>query len=129
MNYLNNNELTSDDIISFSSLLGSLKFKNIFVDYQKVINEKLINAAISNQNFNYLVGLMHCDNIPQELVEKLNLSLDELIKSRAVHGLYEHNMDWNNNIYPEEASASIKWIGAQTVNNIYLLKYYNRTEQ
>ena len=60
--------------------------------------------------------------------EVLDSELDLIIDSRASHGLWEHKGDWGTNKYAEYDSATLKWIGAESVNNISLLLKYNRIE-
>ena len=54
--------------------------------------------------------------------------LDYLIDSIAPHGMWDYNESWGYDKYAEEDSAKLKWIGAGTVNNYFLLKKYGRLE-
>ena len=54
--------------------------------------------------------------------------LDFIIDSLKPFGLWDHIGGWGYDKYPEEDSAMLKWIGAETVNNYYLLKKCGRLE-
>lgn len=119
------------EFISYSYLLRSLKKVNIFESECEIIESKLISEAkkhLDEANFNFPLYLMDI-KVDAILEEKINQYLDNLINNRAVHGLWEHKESWGSNRYPEADSASLKWIGAESVWNIYLLNKYGRIEK
>lgn len=132
MKYLNSKEeLTFEEMLSFNSLLGSLKKANLLEKEQEVIEGKLLSLAnkhFDNAEFSVLKMLSNC-KLDDNLLDKLNSELDDIIDSRAPHGLWEHNGDWGTNKYAELDSALLKWIGAESVNNIYYLIKYNRISE
>ena len=129
--YMNNQEnLGLNELISFNSLLGSLKKANVLVDEQKMIEAKLLAMADfykNNESYSVIKMLSNCA-LDEHWQEVLDSELDLIIDSRASHGLWEHKGDWGTNKYAEYDSATLKWIGAESVNNISLLLKYNRIE-
>lgn len=130
--FLNMNSLTKYEFISFNSFLNSIKRANVFADKQIEIENhltKLAKEAVST-NFSDLDAIHPLDCSlylnDEELNEKINLELDYIIDSLASHGLWEKKGDWGYNKYAEEDSAKLKWIGAETVNNYFILKKYGR---
>lgn len=119
------------NLTSFSSLLSSLKRTGLFPEECHKIEETLKKEAlnhINDSNFNFPLFLRDVE-VDDILMDKINSQLDELIARRANHGLWEHEGTWGNKKYPEEDSASLKWLGAETVWNLYLLKHYGRIEE
>ena len=127
-------EFTKYELISFNSLLNSLRKCNLLLDDQKKIEEKLteyVKKNISNDfknkkaNRPLEVALYLEDSAFDDLK---NQELDYLIDSIAPHGMWDYNESWGYDKYAEEDSAKLKWIGAGTVNNYFLLKKYGRLE-
>jgi len=133
--FYNIKSLTKQEFISFNSFLNSIKKANVFVDDISKIEEKLTKLAIDNisLDFDDINAIHPLDaalylNDPI-LNEKKSLELDYIIDTIAPHGLWNHNGDWGYDKYAEADSAMLKWIGAQTVNNYYVLKLHNRIEK
>lgn len=127
-------ELTKYEIISFNSLLNSLKKANLLEEDQKKIEEKLTNyvknvISLDFENKNAMrpleVALYLNDPVFDSYKEK---HLDYLIDTIAPHGMWDYNGSWGYDKYAEEDSAKLKWIGCGTVNNYFLLKKYGRLE-
>ena len=127
-------EFTKYELISFNSLLNSLRKCNLLLEDQKKIEEKLteyVKKNISNDfknkkaNRPLEVALYLEDSAFDDLK---NQELDYLIDSIAPHGMWDYNESWGYDKYAEEDSAKLKWIGAGTVNNYFLLKKYGRLE-
>ena len=127
-------EFTKYELISFNSLLNSLRKCNLLLEDQKKIEEKLteyvkknISNDFSNKSANrpLEVALYLEDSAFDDLK---NQELDYLIDSIAPHGMWDYNESWGYDKYAEEDSAKLKWIGAGTVNNYFLLKKYGRLE-
>lgn len=115
---------------SYSALLGSLKKVDLFNEERKKIEERLKKEAykhLSDQKF-FLAPYLLDVELDDSLQARVDQELDEIVSSRKSHGLWEHPQGWGNTGYPEEDSASLKWLGAETVWNIYLLKKYGRIE-
>ena len=127
-------EFTKYELISFNSLLNSLRKCNLLLEDQKKMEEKLteyVKKNISNDfknkkaNRPLEVALYLEDSAFDDLK---NQELDYLIDSIAPHGMWDYNESWGYDKYAEEDSAKLKWIGAGTVNNYFLLKKYGRLE-
>ena len=126
--------LSKYEAISFGSLYNSLKKLNLLEEDRNKIKEKLLENAKKNISTNYenpdllhpLEALLYLDT--DEFKDEINDNLDYLVSSVKSFGLWDHIGTWGHNIYPEEDSAMIKWIGAETVNNYFLLKKYGRIE-
>ena len=127
-------EFTKYELISFNSLLNSLRKCNLLLEDQKKIEEKLteyVKKNISNDFKNKKanrpldVALYLEDSAFDDLKMQ---ELDYLIDSIAPHGMWDYNESWGYDKYAEEDSAKLKWIGAGTVNNYFLLKKYGRLE-
>ncbi|MDE7161491.1 MAG: hypothetical protein K2N65_01885 [Anaeroplasmataceae bacterium] len=117
--------------ISFNALLGSLKKMNLFPEEQTRIEERLKKEAmlhLEEKEFNFASYLSNVE-LDSILQDKVNSQLDEILSSRASHGLWEHKKGWGSNRYPEADSAALKWIGAESVWNIILLQKYGRIEE
>ncbi len=121
------------EAISFMNLLNSLKKLNIYSEHYNKIEEKLVNNLINNVsndfedlNIHPLECGIYLNN--DKLDELKDKELDYLIDSIKPFGLWDSNSDWGYNDYPEADSASLKWIGARTVNNYYYLKKCGRIE-
>lgn len=117
--------------ISYNALVGALKKTHLFPEQCEKIEARLKEEAlrhIDEDNFNFPLYLTNV-KVDGILQEKIDESLDKLIACRAVHGLWDHSKGWGSNRYPEADSASLKWIGAQTVWNLHLLKRYGRIEE
>ena len=131
---LDNLELTKYEAISFHSLLKSLKKLNILEEYQAKLENKLIDNALKNVSLDFnnpdalhpLEASLIIDN--PKLNEMKEKELDFIIDSLKPFGLWDHIGGWGYDKYPEEDSAMLKWIGAETVNNFYLLKKCGRLE-
>jgi hypothetical protein len=127
--YMNNQEVLGlNELISFNSLLGSLKKANLLQNEQKLIENKLLAMADyykDNENYSVIKMLSNC-SLDEHWQEVLDGELDLLVDSRVSHGLWEHKGDWGTNKYAEYDSATLKWIGAESVNNFAILLKYNR---
>jgi hypothetical protein len=127
-------EFTKYELISFNSLLNSLRKCNLLLEDQKKIEEKLteyvkknISSDFSNKSANRpLEVALYLEDSAFD--EAKNQELDYLIDSIAPHGMWDYNESWGYDKYAEEDSAKLKWIGAGTVNNYFLLKKYGRLE-
>ncbi len=131
LSYFKEKEVLSNyDFISFNSLLGSLKKANLFPEEQNIIESKLKEQALTKLNddfFNIAVMLSNC-NLDAKLKMALDNKLDRIIRDIKPHGLWEHMKAWGNTKYPEAESAALKWLGAESVNNLYILKKYGRLD-
>lgn len=126
--------LNKFEFISFNIFLNCIKRCNLFISEQKLIEEKLTKLAKE------LVSLEFSDSSKvhpldcalylndSELSQMKEQQLDYIIDSIEPHGLWEKKDSWGHNKYAEEDSAKLKWIGAQSVNNVYFLKLHNRVE-
>ncbi|MBR6071735.1 MAG: hypothetical protein IKP77_02740 [Acholeplasmatales bacterium] len=127
------NEFNKYEAISFMSLLNSLRKLEIYSDKYEMIENKLVNNVLkkvstdfNDQGIHPLECGLYLNN--NKLEELKNLECDFLIDSIKSFGLWDSNCNWGYNDYPEEDSASLKWIGATTVNNYYYLKKCGRIE-
>ena len=127
-------EFTKYELISFNSLLNSLRKCNLLLEDQEKIEEKLteyvkknISSDFSNKSANRPLEVALYLN-DSAFDEAKNQELDYLIDSIAPHGMWDYNESWGYDKYAEEDSAKLKWIGAGTVNNYFLLKKYGRLE-
>lgn len=127
------NEFNKYEAISYMSLLNSLKKLNLCSDKYEMIEDKLVNNLLNNVSLDFndqgihpLECGLYLEN--SKLDELKNKELDYLIDNIKSFGLWDSNCNWGYNDYPEEDSASLKWIGATTVNNYYYLKKCGRIE-
>ncbi|MDE6242110.1 MAG: hypothetical protein K2M08_06805 [Anaeroplasmataceae bacterium] len=129
--YLDNDDVwTNYTFTSFSALYASLKKIGLFPLECKKIEERMKKEALkqlADDTLNFPLYFLGVE-VEGDLKNRIEDQLDELIAKRAKHGLWEHEKSWGNNRYPEEDSASLKWLGAETVWNLYLLKEYGRIE-
>ncbi|MDE7106584.1 MAG: hypothetical protein K2O22_05410 [Anaeroplasmataceae bacterium] len=117
--------------ISYSALLRSLKKTGLFQEECYKIEQRIKLEAMKHleeEDFNFPLYLMDVE-VDQVLQEKIDAYLDRIMDSRASHGLWENKKAWGSNRYPEADSAGLKWIGARSVWNLYLLKAYGRIEE
>ena len=132
--FLIKEDVTDLELVSFNSFLNSIKKLNLFTDKQDLIEAKLIKLAeerigldFENQdNKNPLDLALYVSSA--KIDEYKNKQLDFIISSIAFHGLWDHKKTWGYDKYAEEDSALIKWVGAESVNNYFLLKKYGRIE-
>lgn len=129
--YLNKKDVSKYDLISVDSFINSARLAKVDLDTSK-IEEKLkadVNNLLSmdfkDDNLHPL-DIMYLDD--EKLNEAREIELDYLIDNIASFGLWDYKKPWGNEKYPEEDSAMLKWIGANTVNNYYKLKYFGRIE-
>lgn len=118
------------DFISFNAFLGSLKKLGEEKKLQNLIEKKLIEEAskhIGEEDFNFPLYLSNV-SLDNPLKKEIDAGLDRIIQSRKSHGLWEHAKDWGTNRYAEADSAALKWLGAETVKNLWLLMRYGRIE-
>ena len=114
--------------------LNCIQRYNFFVSEHEYIEAKLIKLAKEVVNMEYtntsLIHPLDCALYlnDAELNELKNKQLDYIIDSIEPHGLWEKKDSWGHNKYAEEDSAKLKWIGAQSVNYVYILKLNNRVE-
>ncbi len=124
--------LTKYEFIGFNSFLNSIKEEKIYLEDQIKIENKLTILAKKNvskefDNPNKILPLDAALYLEDEDLKKLiDEQLDYILSSRASHGLWEHKGDWGTNIYPEQDTAMMKWIGAESVNNYFYLKKFKR---
>ena len=127
-------KLTKYEFIGFNSFLNSLRYENIMEEDQKKIEEKLIKLAKEavSTDFEDPTKVLPLDCAlylnDEELKKLIDEQLDYIISNRAPHGLWEHKGGWGYNKYPEEDTAMMKWIGAESVNNYFYLKKFGRVE-
>ena len=132
--FLELDSLTKYEFISFNSFLNSIKELNFFTDKQELIENKLIKmaeAVVSDdfESFDTIKPLDCAMYISSPKLDELKgKQLDYLIDSIASFGLWDHKKPWGYDKYAEEDSAMIKWVGAETVNNYFILKKYGRIE-
>lgn len=132
--FMNMDSLTKYEFISFNSFLNSVKPLNIFGDKLKAFEDKLIKLAedvVSNDfesddTIKPLDCAMYISS--NKLDELKDLQLDYIVSSVASFGLWDHKKTWGYDKYAEEDSAMIKWVGAETANNYFILKKYGRIE-
>lgn len=131
---LNKTELTKYEFISVNSFINSMRKINLFIEETNKLEAHVIELAkkVVSLDFKDLDAIHPIDCAlylnDNELNDKKNLELDYIIDSIAPHGLWDHLESWGYNTYAEEDSAKIKWIGADTVNNYYILKINGRIE-
>ncbi len=121
----------SYDFISANALLGCLKKGNIYKEEVILLEKKILAEALrhlEDDSFEFAAYLSHAF-VNAQLQEKIDKDLDKLILSRKSHGLWENPKGWGTNRYAEADSAALKWLGAQTVKNLSLLKQYGRIEE
>lgn len=132
--FYSKDEFTKYELISFNSLLNSLRKTNLLLEDQKKIEDKLteyvkkvISSDFDNKDANrpLEVALYLNDSAFDELK---NQELDHLLDTIASHGMWDYKGSWGYDKYAEEDSAKLKWIGCGTVNNYFLLKKYGRLE-
>lgn len=132
--FLNKEVITKYEYISVNSFINSMSKLNLFNEEVNDIKNHLIKLALKDVSTNYenvyeihpLDCALYLDN--NELNKLKEEQLDYIIDSISVHGLWDHLESWGYNKYAEEDSAKLKWIGAQTINNYYILKLYGRIE-
>ena len=128
------NSLTKYEFIGFNSFLNSLRYENILVEDQEKIEERLIELAKDavSTDFDDSEAILPLDCAlylnDDELKKLIDEQLDYIIDHRAPHGLWEHKGDWGYDKYPEEDTAMMKWIGAESVLNYFYLKKFGRVE-
>jgi hypothetical protein len=127
--------LNKYEFISFNSFLNSLKKSGEFKNEISKVEAKLTSLALNaiSLDFEDLNAIHPLDaalylNDPK-LNEMKNQELDYIIDSIEPHGLWENKRSWGYNKYAEEDSAKLKWIGAQSVNNLFVLKMHERLEK
>ena len=126
--YLNKNEVSKYDLISVDSFINSAKHLGLFKDELKKVEDKLKKDVIKLIDENKIdpLDIIYLD------YDKLNTirdkALDDLIDDIKDFGLWDYKKSWGNMKYAEEDSAMIKWIGANSANNYYILKHFERIE-
>ena len=130
--YLDSEEpWTAYTFTSFSALHLSLKKTGLFPLEVQKIEERMKKEAylhLEDERYNFPLYFLNI-SVEGILEKRIEEQLDKLITKRANHGLWEHEKGWGSNRYPEADSASLKWLGAETVWNLYLLKHYGRIEE
>lgn len=132
--FYNKSELTKYEFIGFNSFLNSIKKLGLYNDQIDKFEEKLTQLALAQVNTDFsdlsavhpLDCAMYLNN--EKLNELVNNQLDYIIDSIAPHGLWDYVGSWGYDKYAEEDSAKLKWIGAISVNNYFILKKYGRVE-
>lgn len=129
------NKLNKYEFISFNSFLNSLKKSGEFKDEVCKVEAHLTNLALESVSLDFedLEAIHPMDaamylNDPK-LNELKDKELDYIIDSIEPHGLWENKRSWGYNKYAEEDSAKLKWIGAQSINNLFILKLHERLEK
>lgn len=132
--FYNKSELTKYEFIGFNSFLNSIRKLNVYTSELPKIEAKLTELALNqvSTDFNDLsavlpldCGMYLNDDKLNELIDK---QLDYIIDSIASHGLWDYQGSWGYDKYAEEDSAKLKWVGAVSVNNYFILKKYGRIE-
>lgn len=132
--FYNKSELTKYEFIGFNSFLNSIRKLNLYTSELPKIEAKLTELALNqvSTDFNDLsavlpldCGMYLNDDKLNELIDK---QLDYIIDSIASHGLWDYQGSWGYDKYAEEDSAKLKWVGAVSVNNYFILKKYGRIE-
>lgn len=127
-------QLSKYEFISFNSLIESLDYLGLLKNKVELAKKHLISLAEKQvtTNFKEIDNVLPLDAsgyvFNENLKEKIDLQLDYIIESIKSHGLWEKEKSWGYNKYAEEDSAMIKWIGAESVNNYYILKKFGRLE-
>lgn len=116
------------DLLAMNQLLKALRKNNLFDDQQEKLEERLCQFAEKNESVFIPQYLSNCQ-LSDVLKQRLEAQLDSLIDERKSHGLWEHKHGWQSNRYPEADSAALKWIGAETVRVLAILKQYGRIEK
>ena len=130
--YKNLNDASIYDLISLNSLIGSLKKVNLHQEEVLQLEQKLINFVTEKSKLGIdfdIAAVLTNVEVPSQLQEFVDKCLDEKIDSIMPHGLWEYKKDWGTDKYAEFDSAKLKWIGATSVNEYYLLMHYNRLEK
>lgn len=126
--------LTKYEFIGFNSFLNSIKKLDLYKDDITKIEAKLIDLALKNVSVDFednsAIHPLDCALYlnDEKLNEYINMELDYIISSIAPHGLWDYTKSWGYDKYAEEDSAKLKWVGAISVNNFFLLKKFGRVE-
>ena len=131
--FLSLDKITKYEFISFNNFYNAVKDLNLF-DKLEDFKNKLIKMAedvvsedfVSDDSIKPLDCAMYISS--KKLDELKDKQLDYIIDSVAPFGLWDHKKSWGYDKYAEEDSAMIKWVGAETVNNYFILKKYGRIE-
>ena len=123
------------EFISFNSFLNSLKKSGEFKDEVSKVEDKLTKLALESISLDFddynaihpLEAALYLND--PKLKELKDIELDHIIDSIEPHGLWENKRSWGYNKYAEEDSAKLKWIGAQSINNLFVLKMHDRLEK
>ncbi len=131
--FLTMDKITKYEFISFNSFYNSVKDLNLFPKLEEFKNKliKMAEDAVSSDfESDDTIKPLDCALYisSKKLDELKELQLDYLISSIASFGLWDHKKAWGYDKYAEEDSAMIKWVGAETVNNYFILKKYGRIE-
>ena len=122
-------DFTEEELISLNVFYRGLKVHH-FPESEPVeekLRSVLENKAKKNENINYPRCCLELDSSPV-LKQKIEEYFTEMIHSLPAHALWEKETSWQTS-YPEEESAKLKWLGAITVQNLYLLKKYDKLEK
>lgn len=132
--FMSMDKLTKYEFISFNSFYNSVMNLGLFSDKLDAFKDKLIKMAeeVVSDEFNNDDAIKPLDCAfyisSKKLDELKDKQLDFIIDSIAPFGLWDHKKSWGYDKYAEEDSAMIKWVGAETVNNYFVLKKYGRIE-
>lgn len=132
--FMKMDNITKYEFISFNSFLNSIRDLDLFDDKIEAFEKKLVELAEKNvstdySNYDAILPMDCALYISSDKLDKLkNEQLDYIISSIASFGLWDHKRPWGYDKYAEEDSAMIKWVGAETVNNYFILKKYGRIE-
>lgn len=132
--FYNMETLTKYEFIGFNSFLNSIKKLDLYKDDITKIEAKLIDLALKNVSVDFednsAIHPLDCALYlnDEKLNEYINMELDYIISNIAPHGLWDYTKSWGYDKYAEEDSAKLKWVGAISVNNFFLLKKFGRVE-
>jgi len=139
--YFESNDINGHELVCYLHLLDVMKKKNIMPEilnrFEDKINKDIDRLIISdldkwgNQYSGscYPVELLIYDYLvnSEERKQMIDKNLDYLITSRE-DGLWDISWNWHND-YQEFELQRIKWRGVISVNNLAILKKYNRIEK
>ncbi len=131
--FLNKNEFTDEELISYAAFVNLLKEKNLFSD-KNLLNHliEVSKDVISNDDYSKYrimpIDVFYDYTGNKEVDDAIDKNLDYILSSIKSHGLWEANFDWSQEI-AEGSTAQIKWIGRISCKYLYILKKFNRIEE
>lgn len=127
MKLLASDKLSFDELYGYKIYFDSLISKELsyndeaYHHYINLKNKFIKNLELNKDNYHMVLHLIEHDEF-SDIVEK---AFELMLNDRKHHGLWEASHEWGN-LYPEGDSAKLKWLGAKTYDNIYLLKKFGR---